>query len=220
MIRSGDSFLKSLLLILLIKVSHSLLLGIVISNNLFKIKEVISTEISLTSNYGLLISISLIVFVGPIVEEIAFRGWISDNQKSIKYSLPILYLYTIVFFYGFLFNESWQHKYFIGVIVTGFLVVFSWNRIDRLLVFVKENKKLLTSISIGYFTVIHLFNYQVNELDYNKIIALAILGLPYPFMAHVLTTLRVRKGLFWSILLHISSNSLIILPILFGNLKP
>jgi len=46
------------------------------------------------------------------------------------------------------------------------------------------------------------------------------MALPYPFMAYILTIIRIRKGLAWSAVLHILSNSLIAIPFLFNGHNP
>jgi len=220
MLLSEITFKRSIFLILSIKICHSAMLGLALSNNIFQIKELVATEISLSTNYGVATSLFLIIILIPILEEVVFRGWLSAEIIVIKWCLPFLFLYSIIFILSIAFKELGQIKYLIGLVIGSIFTLLSFKNLQVIKIFIMKNMRLLIGVSIAAFTAIHLFNYQIEHWSLNKIASLAIMALPYPFMAYILTIIRIRKGLAWSAVLHILSNSLIAIPFLFNGHNP
>jgi len=202
---------------LAIKILYSIILGIFVHLNLFEIRAVLSTDISLSEKYGVFIALILVVLIGPMIEEVAFRGWISDSEVVIKYSLPFLFLYTLLFMQSIFFTNLGYIKYILGILGTIPIVYLCWLTSRPISLFIRTNKITLVRLSIFSFSVIHLFNYSLDRMN---LVASLILVLPYPFASWVLTQARMKIGLFGSIALHVAANSLIIFPTLWGNYRP
>jgi uncharacterized protein len=202
-----------------VRLATALLFAIAASLNLID-KEIFGTELSLSSRYGLTTSLILMIVIIPIVEEFTFRGWLTKEKKLILISIPFIIFSGSQLFLNLVISHIGNLKYLItsALMIGTFLI--SLKRIDPVESFIQKNFTVLVYISIMLFSLIHLFNYQVKTINLIVIINLFLILIPYPFSGYILTKLRIRNGLLWSILLHIMTNSLILIQVSTSSYRP
>jgi membrane protease YdiL (CAAX protease family) len=202
-----------------VRLASASLYAIVASLNLID-KEVFGTEISLSSRYGLTVALILMIVIIPIVEEFTFRGWLTKKKGLILLSIPFIIFSASQLFINLVISDIGNSKYFvISALVVG-AVLISFKKIDLLESFIEKNFILLSYISILLFSLIHILNYQIKTINLTVTVSLFLILIPYPFSGYILTKLRLKNGLLWSILLHMMTNSLILIQVSTGNYRP
>jgi membrane protease YdiL (CAAX protease family) len=208
---------RSLLLILLIRAVFAVFILIEQLLNLDYIEKLLDSDTSLVDLYGLPVALLLIIVVGPVVEEFSFRGWFSEIDLLVFCSLTIAVFYFTLIAFNILLPGYGYTKYLIVALVSlvpGYLIWIKKEKITRI---IAVNKKPLIMVSVVCFAIVHALNFEINSGDWREWTALTTILLPYMASAVVLTRLRIKAGLAWSISLHIISNSFVILPLWLTN---
>jgi hypothetical protein len=145
---------------------------------------------------------------------------LTKEKKLILISIPFIIFSGSQLFLNLVISHIGNLKYLItsALMIGTFLI--SLKRIDPVESFIQKNFTVLVYISIMLFSLIHLFNYQVKTINLIVIINLFLILIPYPFSGYILTKLRIRNGLLWSILLHIMTNSLILIQVSTSSYRP
>jgi membrane protease YdiL (CAAX protease family) len=183
-------------------------------------KSILGPEVSLTDSHGLVTSLILIILVIPIVEEFAFRGWLVVDEKVLMISLvAAIFLFSQIFL-NVAIPEMGKKLYLYVAIICFISAIILVKKINATKKFIAKNLTLLTYISIGLFSLMHATNYEIPKMTWKVPLSLLFVLISYPFAAYLLTRLRMKMGLLWSISLHIITNSLILIPVFFNDYKP
>lgn len=151
------------------------------------------------------------VALAPVYEEVIFRSWLKLKKVNV-----VLIIGTLVAFTTLAIHDS----KIVGMIVfPSLLILFSSLLIvkgrARIGKFIKSNFKYFFYASVLLFGLVHATNFKGNPW---LILALApILGSPQIVLGYILGFIRMKHGLFYSILFHMLINA-IFLPIAFLTL--
>ena len=146
----------------------------------------------------------LFVFVGPLIEEIIYRLYLSFKKIHI--------IISILFFEFYLFNETFiqftlDYKSFIIFFILSVITIITITYFYTFLqIFLNKNNLLIYWISIFLFGVSHIFNLENIEFKYFYLYILFIV--PQIIMGYFITNLRLKQGFFWGLLLHIIINTI------------
>ena len=208
---------RSFLLILLIRAVFAVFILIEQVLNLAYLEKLLDSDTSLIALYGLPVALLLIIVVGPAVEEFSFRGWLSEVDLIVFCSLTIAVFYFTLIVFNMLLPDYGYAKYLMIALISlvpGYLIWINKEKITRA---VAVNKGPLIIVSVVCFAIVHALDFEINSGDWREWMALTIILLPYAASAIVLTRLRIKAGLAWSISLHMISNSFVIFPLWLTN---
>jgi membrane protease YdiL (CAAX protease family) len=174
-----------------------------------------------TDFHSLGMSLLLITLIYPTFEEVGFRGWFSRNRilTSLSLVVLILYVYHILIFRLLLPPKTVSIPNQL-IIISPFLVIayfFIKEHISKVQEFIAQNYSLSIVFSVISFASIHLLNYKVSEVSFSYILAIIIIMLPYFISGYLFAYIRIRSGIIWSIALHVTSNSLVLIQALNGH---
>jgi membrane protease YdiL (CAAX protease family) len=214
-------FIKYFGIILLANTIFSLLILILgNSSSFFIFNKVLSSQIVISDEYGLGMALILIILVMPFIEELAFRGWLSRDEKMIWLGLTMLFYFFILLLLSFIGYPVSTLKYLFTVILTVLPSFIIWKKKTQILSEVSSSFEMATVTSVGLFTLGHMFNFELAEFSFRAISTLAILLIPYCVNGYFLAKIRVEHGLVWSILLHVANNAMVLFPVLLSGYKP
>lgn len=166
--------------------------------------NIIHKEISLTPLMKLLVG----VILAPIYEEILFRSLLKFKKINI-----ILFLITLsAFIFYYILKSRIEIAIFLSLFLFCFLsllISISRNQIES---FISSRFKYFFYASILIFGILHIFNFTGNI--YALIIFSFILTGPQLVLGSILGYIRMKHGLFYSIMFHVIVNTSIIFPIL------
>jgi membrane protease YdiL (CAAX protease family) len=162
------------------------------------------------------------LFLGPIIEEICFRGWMSKNKYlglflvagSANLFLTIFVLPFVVYYNDLELNSLSQKIleytslavcYFLSYLIIG-------ERKERLSSFISKNSGVLFYFSCIVFAVMHIVNYD--EGVSGRLMLLS--QVPIFTSALIFGYLRARFGMVYSIGYHFIANSLALAYEIFG----
>ena len=150
----------------------------------------------------------LICIVGPFIEEILFRLWLSFKKIDISLSLSLFIFYLVNTFvnHNSLYNIQINKSFYFAIVFTLLMFFLLVKQIDsRQLIFIKD-KYLNLSIFISclFFGLIHIKNFI--PLHLNILWAYPFFVLPQLLFSFMLSYLRLNKGFIWSLLLHSTVN--------------
>ncbi len=173
--------------------------------------------------------ILLVFFLGPISEELTFRL----PLRYTSYGLGVFFTFFLILILEIAVALNYQLKGIadnyldkLGIanfllILLAFIIGFSWlagsvlnvwvnkKRIEE---FYKKYFIFLFYASVVIFALAHVFNFS----NYKEIwLASIFLVAPQLFLALILSFIRMRYGLTWSIVYHVMHNSLASLSVLF-----
>lgn len=161
------------------------------------------------SNYGLIDTLVSLIIIAPILEELAFRGWLTFNKMTVTFSTAFLAftLYTLMLQLSSVAPNSSTSTIIFGTLITVYIILaVAFNLLFipvTVRLFFQKHFRALVYFSILGFAFLHLFNYQ----SLIQIWPLAfLLILPQIIGASVLTFVRVRFGLIASIIAHSGFN--------------
>lgn len=175
---------------------------------------------SLSEVYGTSIALVLSILVAPIVEEFAFRGWMTKNRSVIVISLAIAGYFFSTLTINIMAPAIGSIKYIVTISLTLALLFYSSQVKSKIADFISRNEILLKRISIAMFAVIHATNYEFIKFDLLTLSSLLVILIYYPFSAIILTHTRTKIGLIWSIALHTLTNSLMLINVYTGDYLP
>jgi len=179
----------------------------------------ISTEIydfERSRNNGYTIYIIILgVVITPVLEEIAFRLPLKRfDFKSIILAIAVVLGLFFMYYFpeylwwpkGKLFFFLTHMFYLISIIGILFALLNQFGvRISKLKNFWNNNPSKIYYLSLTLFTVLHVFNLNIEIKD---LVFLPIALLPFLISGLAFGYLRVRLGLIYSILMHIIINGL------------
>lgn len=207
---------KYLVIIFLIKVIFGLIVFICIHLKILDLHKILASEVSVSDRYGIATNLILLVIIAPVIEEIAFRGWLSYNKNIISVSLIVFLFYAALIAFNTLLPSYGSLKYMLIGSVILIPAWAIWIKKDLIAFVIASNQKLLIHISVILFTIAHAFNYEMDITEWRSWISLFVLLLPYPPVAYILTNVRMKSGLIWSISLHAIVNSMLLVRVLSG----
>ena len=205
---------KCTLVILLIKATFAIIVFITNHLNILDLHTISESEISIKSSYGIIIGLVLGIIIIPAIEEFAFRGWLTDNNKIASISLILFLFYLALLTFNILIPNYGSSKYYIISILILIPSWFIWNNREAITSAVTLHIKLFIAASVFLFTTAHAFNYTIQISDWKSWASLLILLLPYPPIGYMLTSIRMKSGLVWSISLHAITNSILLIRVL------
>jgi len=176
-------------------------------------------------SYSLSISFSIfsLIITGvafPLIEELAFRLFLSQKEKHIAISTSIIYAYLFSFLTILIFKDDIDN-HFIAILIIGtfafiksrvfiqlpirlgpsFLTIFTdW---------IHNNFKAAYFISAILFSLIHIA-FQLIYLDVNPLIYFPVF-FSYFILGLVLNSLRIHKGFWFAVIFHGGLNTLTLL---------
>lgn len=213
--KSFSNYLENYFISFIIYIVSVLILSIFLSNlndilinyysvNLLQIRKININKLDSSLNI-----IFVFCVVAPIFEEIMFRKWLTFKKQDILISF-----FLLVFFLSSKISNISVYSFYINIhFIINILISFF---ITSVLYFLIKNydfdnippkKKLIFySISSIAFGMIHI----VNFIPFNTIIfwAYPFFILPQIISGFILGYLRIKDGIIWSVLLHISINSI------------
>ncbi|MEE4338127.1 CPBP family glutamic-type intramembrane protease [Erythrobacter sp.] len=145
-------------------------------------------------------TILLFVVVAPVLEEIAFRGWLSGRPGAIMPLLSVLAGFTAFLFVAR--DGSLLGPGFLILGVVGAAILFARLRQAPTLRFFRNSFPLFFWASAASFALVHLVNYEEGAL----VILLPLL-VPQFVLGTMAGYVRVQCGLMWSMLLHAAHNA-------------
>ncbi len=211
-------FAKCFLLALLIKIVGTIVIIIAEALIFDGSIPLYRNQIELTDTYGPYFSIVLIIIVFPILEELGFRGWFSENIFLTSVSLTVslfyfLYVVLIILIPTIIPTER-VHRFLFIFLALPFGFIFFYRHFLSIRRSIELRHSWLVIISIITFSCVHAFNYPITEFNSKTALAMILILLPYPFSGFIYTYVRIKNGLAWSIALHIMNNSFVLIPVL------
>jgi membrane protease YdiL (CAAX protease family) len=176
------------------------------------VEEILLNQTQFSSSLSESTILLYITIVGPIVEEISFRGWLTDKKYLALlccFAFSVLITEIILDDLIRLTINRWFRitlDCLTGVSISSLLYRF-W---DRFILLLKSKFRYAVMFSCFTFAVIHILNYEIQQISLLSFLALLLIILPIYLMGFVLTYVRLKNGLMWSIGLHILNNSLIL----------
>lgn len=169
---------------------------------IFKTKPVIS---SITSNYQGLRSmkseqiILLAVIIGPVLEEIAFRGFMNFKKYMICLSVSVL----IYSFYRIFFRITIEWWVILTILVIIFFftyyLLWRWHVVHDYLI----AKRIVIFYSMSVlFALAHLSNFAPGTFRGFNFLLIPCIVFPQFIASISLAYIRLKNGLAWSIALH------------------
>jgi membrane protease YdiL (CAAX protease family) len=214
-------FLKCFGWSLLIKLGGGLAIAVATLAGLRDVTLVLEANGKLSEYYSEETSLFLAILLFPILEEMAFRGWLTKHRVLIAFSLTTtaFYLLYIVVYrcISLLFELEKSVKVACVGVPLLFVSVLIYQRKDQLRDAIERNWSRLIAISIFSFSAIHALNFNIQEFSIPVIASLCVILLPYPFSAYLYTYLRIRNGLLWSMALHVLNNLITAIPVFMGH---
>jgi membrane protease YdiL (CAAX protease family) len=207
---------KCTLVIFLIKAIFAIIVFITSHLNILDLHKISESEISIKSYYGIIIGLILGIIIAPIIEEFAFRGWLTENNKVASISLIFFLFYLSLLTFNILVPNYGSSKYYF---ISALILIpswFIWNNREAIASVVTIHISLLIPTSVLLFTAVHAFNYTIDISDWKSWVSLLILLLPYPPIGYILANIRMKSGLIWSISLHVITNSILLVRVLSG----
>jgi hypothetical protein len=170
------------------------------------IKNYKNLAVPLLNDKGIIIYLK-VIFIGPLVEELAFRKLLKISKQNFALSVSFLsFIYlSEIFGSSYELNEVFILKVFVGV----FLYVYcaEYLKVDKMIlleiIYSKYYAKVFyfTAISFGY---LHLFNF--GNISFDLLIASPVLVLMFIIYGIVFGYVRVTLGFYWGLALHIMLN--------------
>ncbi|MDN5285316.1 MAG: family intrarane metalloprotease [Mucilaginibacter sp.] len=141
--------------------------------------------------------------IGPIVEEVLFRLWLTFKKTKIAISLIAICLVLIIKFnspylYTVKINKEFCY-YLIGALISGFTLFGLFNLSFFKNLSNKYFKVIYWASCIG-FGLTHLVNFA--PLKLSLIWAYPFFVLPQILLGFVLGFIRIKNGFFWALLIH------------------
>lgn len=213
---------RCILFTVLIKFIGSLLITVSKFSHFNGLTDLLKTEINLTDSFSTGISLLLVIIILPAVEEIAFRGWLTDSSNTIVISLTFFFYYLLnILIKTIPILSQIERPIKIELIIILLIIIFTLLIRNRKIISdqIRKHQSILLFISILSFTMIHALNYNIQTVNIETLLGLLVILLPFPFHAYLLTYIRIKNGLQWSFTLHVFNNSLILFPVIFAGWK-
>ena len=152
-------------------------------------------------NLGVIFILSVIVH--PIVEELSFRLFVTENSKKFSYGLALALSFILVLFLGLyeLINLNYEVSFILMLTILALPIGFMLHEILRR-TDLSIDFKVIVLISSLLFAIIHL-NIVSNQ---QSTIQYAIVLLPYFLSGLVYSYARITMGFAYCILLHCMNN--------------
>ena len=216
-------FILCFLLSLLTQIIGALTFAVFSLIGIESVSTFLSGQPTITDFYNVKLSLLLILLVFPILEEFAFRGWFTRSRLLTSVSLTILLLYFlyVLIYRGLNYNFDFDFDNIFGLVIIAIsLIAFSiyiYIKAQKIGDFIANNNKVLVLTSILSFSLIHVLNFNLSGYNFSTlVISLAVIIFPHPFSAYILTYIRIKNGVMWSIGLHILHNTVALMPVLLG----
>jgi len=165
-------------------------------------KSIIYPAGSINSKYYLIAKFIMLIIIGPIIEELTFRSFLTLSIKGVT-----LFLSSLIFYPLYLLKNElnfWFHSLILITSIFSFYflikIITTKHKFYFQLLCSKANVLILLIISSVVFGLFHLSRVnQINSFSVLFICAITIHG----FM---LGYIRIKNGLLWSIALHMCIN--------------
>ena len=142
-------------------------------------------------------------------------------MNSISLTALVFYFLYILIYRGLRltdvipYQNIFQKSFILILLIWSFY--FFYTKAGLIQEIIESNFKILVFISLLAFSAIHILNYNFKEFNLAIMLASVVLVLPHFFTGYILTFVRIKNGLIWSIALHGLNNSLVLVAVLFGH---
>jgi len=146
----------------------------------------------------------VVILAGPIYEEIIFRSWLKLKKINV-----VLFLITLLFFIvKSIIDSRVITLVVLTVLMLGFLILLlTYGRIT-IEKFISSKFQYFFYTTAIIFGILHSTNFSGNT--YLILAFMPILGAPQIVLGVILGYVRMKHGLFYSILFHMLVNTLLI----------
>jgi hypothetical protein len=192
-----QGLIKSIFLVLFLKLLFVVLINTFSNLNLNE---------NVVSQPRTIVKILFVCLLGPIIEELAFRLPLSTNKNYLLLSIP--FITFLIFIYL-------KKKSSIDVsLIFSFLIIIVLFCMVIKLNFFKDNIFILTHILTLLFAIMH-WNNTKNLTEVNYFFRFILFIIPMLISGYFLAFLRLKYGLWWSIVTHCIHNLIFTLPVIF-----
>jgi membrane protease YdiL (CAAX protease family) len=153
----------------------------------------------------------LVIFLGPLIEEVVFRLHLKYRAWVVNILLPLAFsglIYIVL-------DSIGQHVNFMIVLAAIVLLysLFLIKNPNALAAFWDRKFPVIFYITALSFALVHIFNF---ELSQEIILITPLLVAPQFVLGFLIGYLRVRLGFMWGVALHVSHNAVLVLPLIIG----
>lgn len=158
-------------------------------------------------NNGVWKSSLSVILIGPILEEISYRLWLSFKKRDVAIGLGVFCITHLSIFVSR--DQSWYPYialYIVGIAIAAAIWCFSsqkfWSKIRH------RYGNVLIWMSIFLFGFVHILNCSEYRWKY-LFVYLVLIPLPRIASAYVYTYYRLSIGFIYSVLFHMIENAII-----------
>jgi len=211
--------LHAILVIVITRFIFTIAFSIDQTTGLHLISDIIQAEKMIPTPDTVTHFVLIVVIVGPITEEVSFRGFLTQDRRLLILSIAFFavsvlnMVYQVMPYefptkYNFMINAG---RLSLAAIIYFILTPYA----TAILAYVSRNIKWLLPTSMVFFAFIHFFNYDLSVLRPVHLFFSPFIFLLYYSLAVAFTYIRIRSGLIWSIVFHMSYNAIATLTLLY-----
>ncbi len=173
---------------------------------------------------GAIFSIISYIFYIPLIEELGFRLGLKYSRINFSIMTSCLsYFFLIIIHFSISEYFKSMNSYFTNIliallfgIVTLFILTFSQKTDSFLTDFWSNHRKQVFYFSVFLFGVFHYFNF---ELNFKTLLLMPLITLPQTIYGIVFGYIRLKYGIFYSVLSHSLLNMVAFIPAFLDYIK-
>lgn len=162
----------------------------------------------------------LVIIIIPVIEEVAFRGFLTLRRKVVSVSLATLIVVIGNFVYLRVVATSCAiglyHRFGISLLLVVLIFWILERYHEEITDYIRVHFRQVLYISFVLFAIIHVPNYRVESFSAAQWVMLPIALFQYIGIAIVTSYLRIEIGLVWAMSFHIFNNLVASIPLLFN----
>ena len=151
-------------------------------------------------------SFYVIIFLGPIIEEIAFRLSLKYTRLNVFLSSTLISYYLLTKFIfkldSFNIEQYFLYRILLSLIIGCLFLAFCFFKEQRIIIFYEKHLKFIIYLNCILFTIIHLNNLNNNI----PLFFIIILLLPYFISSLIYSYLRLKYSFVHSTFSHVFTN--------------
>lgn len=153
---------------------------------------------------SVVMSVLIIAFIAPVIEEIAFRLSLRFSVVNVTLSLGVLSFFITNKIPHKAFDSMWLRS---GIVLVTLLIFFFIIRFfsEKLALFWKTHFRYILYFFCITFAFIHIFNFP---LSFRTFLLMPLLTFPQLLGAFVFSFVRIKYGFFIGVFFHIFNNLL------------
>lgn len=167
---------------------------------------------SLFQNHDIFTAYIIIIFVAPLIEELAFRSYLKFSKINLAISSAFISYFTLTYLSNssiYVVNNNTYYKIMVSLVIC-FCIYYLLHKqriFFRANNFWEKNYSLIFYASAIFFGYLHLYNYGAVNLT--MLLVSPILMLQFIVAGFMFGYVRIKLGLIWSISLHIMLNAFV-----------